>query len=163
MKVKLKDVLIFICCLITVLMPCLAFADGDEPGAGSEVLTSDPMPSESPQIDTTNIESKLDEIIGTLQATPTEGNLEIVEPDTKVSVLRISASDTTGLHAVMLGLIGDYNPIVKDYTYQSTQGYTNHSIDIQPDWSWIATAFVFVVVLYSVFRIIGVALGAIRG
>lgn len=162
MKVKFKDVLIFICCLITILMPCLAFADGDEPGISSEG-TSDLLPSESPQIDTTNIESKLDEIIGTLQATPTEGNLEIVEPDTTVSVLRISASDTSGLHSVMLSLIGDYNPIVKDYTYQSTQGYINHSIDIQPDWSWIASAFVFVVVLYSVFRIIGVALGAIRG
>lgn len=145
---------------IICLVSSLAFASDIDTG-DSSVVSTDLSPSET--FDTTNIENKLDEIIGTLQATPTDGELEIIEPNTRVEVLRISANDTTGLHSVVLSLIGDYNPIVKDYTYQSTQGYLNHSIDIQPDWSWIASAFVFVIVLYSVFRIIGVALGAIRG
>lgn len=85
--------------------------------------------------------------------TPKEGEVIIV--DTKTEVLRVSANQTTGLHSVVLGLIGDYNPIVKDYTYQSTQGYTSHSIDIQPDWSWIASAFIFVVIIFCVFRFLG--------
>lgn len=88
-------------------------------------------------------------------------------PDQKtevnVEVLRISANDTTGLHSIILSLIGDYNPIVKDYTYTTTSYggnvQTNHSIDIQPDWSWIASAFIFVVVLYSFFRILGMLFG----
>lgn len=88
-----------------------------------------------------------------VKATPSEGDLIIT--DTKTEVLRVSANDTSGLHSVILTLIGDYNPIVKDYTYQSTQGYTSHSIDIQPDWSWIASCFVFVVVLFCVFRLLG--------
>lgn len=70
-------------------------------------------------------------------------------------VLRISASDTSGFHAVVLGLLGDYNPIVKDYTYQSTQGYISHSIDIQPDWSWICSAAIFALIIFCLFRLLG--------
>lgn len=81
-------------------------------------------------------------------------------------VLRISASDTSGLHSIMLSLIGDYNPIVKDYTYTTTSYNgsvtTNHSIDIQPDWSWIMTCALFIIVIYSVFRLFGLALGGIK-
>lgn len=70
-------------------------------------------------------------------------------------VLRISAQDTSGFHAVILGLLGDYNPIVKDYTYQTTQGYYSHSIDIQPDWSWICSAAIFALIIFCLFRLIG--------
>lgn len=70
-------------------------------------------------------------------------------------VLRISASDTSGFHAVILGLLGDYNPIVKDYTYQSSQGYYSHSIDIQPDWSWICSSAIFALIIFCLFRLIG--------
>lgn len=89
-----------------------------------------------------------DDDIPVVQDTPVVTNTEVTQ-------LRISANQTTGLHSVMLQLIGDYNPIVKDYTYTSSNGYTSHSIDIQPDWSWIASCAVFIVVLYSVFRLIG--------
>lgn len=75
--------------------------------------------------------------------------------DVSVTVLRVSANDTSGLHSIVLGLLGDYNPVVKDYTYQSSNGYYQHSIDIQPDWSWIATAALFIIVIYSVFRFLG--------
>lgn len=92
--------------------------------------------------------------------TPHDSN-EIIE-NTDVQVLRVSANQTSGLHSVLLSLIGDYNPIVKDYTYTSSNGYTSHSIDIQPDWSWIATCALFIVVIYCVFRLFGLALGGIR-
>lgn len=91
---------------------------------------------------------------------PVDSN-EIIE-NTDVQVLRVSANQTSGLHSVLLSLIGDYNPIVKDYTYTSSNGYTSHSIDIQPDWSWIATCALFIVIIYCVFRLFGLALGGIR-
>ena len=72
-----------------------------------------------------------------------------------VSIMKISSSDTTGLHSLLLRLIGDYNPIVKDYTYTSSNGYTSHSIDISPDWSWIMTAALFIIVIYCLFRFLG--------
>lgn len=89
-------------------------------------------------------------------------NNGIASENVEISSLRISANQTSGLHSVMLSLIGDYNPIVKDYTYTSSNGYTSHSIDIQPDWSWIATCALFIVVIYCVFRLFGLALGGIR-
>lgn len=85
--------------------------------------------------------------------TPKEGEYILVE--TKQEVLRVSASETSGLHSVVLGVIGDYNPIVKDYTYQNYNGTTQHSIEISPDWSWIASAFIFVVIIFCVFRFLG--------
>lgn len=89
-------------------------------------------------------------------------NNGIASENVEITSLRISANQTSGLHSVMLSLIGDYNPIVKDYTYTSSNGYTSHSIDIQPDWSWIATCALFIVVIYCVFRLFGLALGGIR-
>lgn len=76
-------------------------------------------------------------------------------PEVSTSTLRISANETSGFHAVILGLLGDYNPIVKDYTYQSSNGYTSHSIEISPDWSWIASAAIFLVIIFCLFRLIG--------
>lgn len=91
-----------------------------------------------------------------------ERETDIVKQEVSTEVLRISANDTSGFHSVILGLLGSYNPIVKDYTYQSTQGYTSHSIEIQPDYSWLASALIFLVVIYCMFRIIGTALGGIK-
>ena len=73
--------------------------------------------------------------------------------------LRVSASDTTGFQSVILSLLGDYTPVVKDYTY-ITISYngsqtTNHVVDIQPDYSWIASAVIFAIVIYCTFRFLG--------
>lgn len=92
---------------------------------------------------------------GELSARYSPNQVTIENGDTTLSIMRVSASDTSGLHAILLTLIGDYNPIVKDYTYTSTQGYTTHSIDIQPDWSWIMTAALFIVVIFCLFRFVG--------
>lgn len=73
-------------------------------------------------------------------------------------VLRISAQDTTGFHAVILGLLGDYNPIAvtTSYQYPSGTGYqTRYQVDVEPDWSWICTAAIFVVIIFCIFRLIG--------
>lgn len=77
------------------------------------------------------------------------------ETSDEVTVLRISANQTSGLHRIILTLIGDYNPIVTDHTYQNYNGYTQHAIDVTPDWSWISTCFLFVVVIFCTFRFIG--------
>ena len=75
--------------------------------------------------------------------------------EVSTSTLRISSNETSGFHAVILGLLGDYNPIVKDYTYQSSNGYISHSIEITPDWSWIASAAIFLVIIFCLFRLVG--------
>lgn len=72
------------------------------------------------------------------------------------SIMRVSPNDTNGLHKIILELIGDYNPVVTDYEYRNNNNtYYSHSIDISPDWSWIASAVIFALVIYCVFRLIG--------
>lgn len=87
---------------------------------------------------------------------------EFVDSQTTTNVLRVSASDTNGLHSIILSLIGDYNPIAvtTQYRYPSGTSYqTREQVDVEPDWSWIASAFVFCIVLYSFFRILGTLFG----
>lgn len=96
-----------------------------------------------------------------------ESEEELTQSDTTIqsvtlldsSDLRITASSTTGLQSLVLSLIGDYEPIVKDYTYTTTsyngQVTINHSIEIQPDYSWIASACIFAIVIFCTFRFLG--------
>lgn len=61
----------------------------------------------------------------------------------------------TTLYSILQNLFGTYEPVVTDYTYQSTQGYVQHSISVSPDWGYIACVVVFGLVLISVFKFIG--------
>lgn len=72
--------------------------------------------------------------------------------EVKSTTNRVSSSDATGLKSLMLSLIGDYDTVVTDYTYQSSNGYTTHSIQIERDWSWIISAVLFAVVIYCTIR-----------
>lgn len=71
------------------------------------------------------------------------------------SLLRISANDTTGFKSVMLSLLGDYEADVTDYTYTSSNGYTSHSIEVTPDYAWLGSCAVFIIVIFCCFRLVG--------
>lgn len=132
-----------------------AFADDTEDG--SDVVNDTPVVV----VDNT-LSDKIDNLITTLTETQTASEVVVEPAQTTMQVLRISANQTSGLHSILLSLIGDYNPIVKDYVYNNTSGYQSHSIEIQPDWSWIMTAALFIVMIYCVFRLFGLALGGVR-
>lgn len=136
-----KKVLIYVC---SFMLLCGLFSSFAFASSGSDSLSD--QTSEGQQT------------VGSLSATPIEGTLEIVPASTQNNVLRVSASDTSGLHAIILTLIGDYNPIasVTEYRYPSGTGYqTRYQVDVTPDWSWIMTCLLFIVVVFCVFRLIG--------
>lgn len=94
-----------------------------------------------------------------------EGSIPVGEQIVEKEVLRVSANNTNGFHAVLLGLLGDYNPIAVTtaYQYPAGTGYqTRYQVDVEPDWSWICGAFIFAIVLYSLFRIIGLIIGGVK-
>ena len=64
---------------------------------------------------------------------------------------RISASDANGFKAVMLSLIGDYEMVITDYTYQNQSGYITHSINVELDYSWIFSCVMFIVIIFCTF------------
>lgn len=89
-------------------------------------------------------------------------NDSIRSGDASASVysLSISADDTNGLKAVLLDLMGDYEPIVTDYTYrQGSSSYESHSIDVQPDFVWLSSFVIFSLIIYCLFRLGGAMFG----
>lgn len=80
------------------------------------------------------------------------------EVSVTTSVSPITPSNTNGLKKVMVELIGNYDPVVVEYAYQSSQGYTSYLREVQPDYVWMISCTIFLVVLYSVFRIFGMVI-----
>lgn len=82
----------------------------------------------------------------------------LVIPDVEVFALRdpVTSSDASGLKAIMLELLGDYEGVVVEYSYENTNGYTSYVREVQPDYPWLCSAAIFAIVLYCVIRM-GVA------
>ena len=75
------------------------------------------------------------------------------------SVSPITSDSTTGLKSVILGLIGSYDTIVTDYTYNSNNGYVQHTIEVQPDYVWMGSFLLLCLILYCLFRLGGAMIG----
>lgn len=66
----------------------------------------------------------------------------------------IESSD--GLKGVLLDVLGPYDAVVVEYRYQTTtSGNYQYVREIQYDWPWLGSLAVFLVLLWSVFRIAG--------
>ena len=60
--------------------------------------------------------------------------------------------DSTGLKGVLLRIIGPYDNIVTQYRYQqSNNQYYTYVNEVTPDYPWIASAVLFIVLLLSLF------------
>lgn len=96
---------------------------------------------------------------------PSENKEDVVEDPDQEQVLKsvevqkisVTSSDATGLKSTVLSLIGDYETIVTDYTYQNGS-YTSHTVDVQYDLPWIISAALFALCLYSCFKMWSLAL-----
>lgn len=99
---------------------------------------------------------------------PEEGSSEVVEvlpigalvPDelslTDVSVLQavapVGPSDATGLKKILLELLGEYDPVIIQYQYQNNNGTYSYLRETQLDWPWLASAVIFLAVLWCVLK-----------
>lgn len=63
----------------------------------------------------------------------------------------ISAADTTGLKAVLLTVLGDYEPILFEYSY----GNTGVGREVFQDDVWLCSFWMLMLLTYCVFRLIG--------
>lgn len=76
------------------------------------------------------------------------------------SVSPVTPSSTSGLKAALLGILGNYDPVIVEYQYASGNGYTNYLREIQPDYVWLCSAALLALVIYCLFKLGG---GLIRG
>lgn len=153
-----KILLFFLCCLLctSAVFADDGLSDDSEPVPDNS-STGTPVVVDITQL-LTNIQND-----GNTSGSDTSVDepqiVEILEPQL-VSVTsqqqRISASDTSGLKAVLLSILGDYETTITDYEYRTGNNtYTSHSINIERDWTWICACGVFGLLLWCTFRTIG--------
>lgn len=79
-----------------------------------------------------------------------------------LSLAPITGSDTSGLKAVLLDLIGPYDPVIIEYRYHNpNSSYDSYLREVQPDYVWLCSFAMFALVLYCLFRLGGVLFGRI--
>lgn len=70
----------------------------------------------------------------------------------------VMPSDTTGLKAVLLSFIGNYDPPVVQYEYTTSNNYKQYVNEIQPDYVWICSFALIALFIYCLFRLGGALL-----
>lgn len=72
----------------------------------------------------------------------------------------VTPSDTSGVKAVLLSFIGDYDPPVVQYEYTTNNNYKQYINEIQPDYVWICSFALIALFIYCLFKLGG---GLLRG
>ena len=71
----------------------------------------------------------------------------------------VTPSSTSGLKAAMLSVLGNYDPVVVVYQYQSSSsGYYSYATDVQPDYAWLASTAVLMLFIFCLFKLGGALL-----
>lgn len=79
---------------------------------------------------------------------------------TFASVAPITPSDTNGLKAVLLEVLGDYDPIIVEYEYRNQNNtYNSYLREVLPDYPWCASFIMLSLFVYCVFRLGGALIG----
>lgn len=120
-------------------------------------------PPVDPVVDVPAPSFTLDEVLSALPAS--FGSPDVVSEDvvltgvSRVSIPPVTPSSTTGLKAALLSILGNYDPVVVVYQYNSSSsGYSSYATDIQPDYAWIASAALLSVVIWCLFKLGGALL-----
>ncbi len=72
-----------------------------------------------------------------------------------MSVAPITPSDTSGLKAVLLSVIGDYDPVIVEYEYMNNNNYSSYLREVLPDYPWCASFLMLALFVYCIFRLGG--------
>ena len=74
---------------------------------------------------------------------------------TVTSVSPIQPSDTSGLKSALLGVLGNYDPVIVEYQYSDGDGRTRFLREVQPDYVWLCSCALLALVIYCLFRLGG--------
>ena len=136
----------------------------DEVNNDSIIETPAPLPAPVTSVaDVSAPTFTLDEVLAALPESV--GSPDVVNEDvvltgiSRVSVPPVTPSSTTGLKAALLTVLGNYDPVVVVYQYNtSSSGYSSYATDIQPDYVWIASAVLLCLVIWCLFKLGGALL-----
>lgn len=154
----------FFALLFSCLILCLSVGAVYEVNDDTSIQTSFPV---SPPVDSLADVSaptfSLDEVLAPfLEGT---GSSDVVSEDvvltgiSRVSVPPVTPSNTTGLKAALLTVLGNYDPVVVVYEYNiSSSSSSRYVADTQPDFVWIASAVLLCLVIWCLFKLGGALL-----
>ena len=151
---------LFLSCWILCLSVGAVYEVNDDTSIETPALVS---PSVDPVVDVPPPTFTLDEVLAALPESV--GSPDVVSDDvvltgvSRVSVSPVTPSSTTGLKAALLTVLGNYDPVVVVYQYNtSSSGYSSYATDIQPDYVWIASAVLLCLVIWCLFKLGGALL-----
>lgn len=133
----------------------------DEVNNDAPIETPAPVdPPVDPLVDVSAPTFTLDEVLSALPES--FGSPDVVSEDvvltgvSRVSIPPVTPSSTTGLKAALLTVLGNYDPVVVVYQYNSSSsGYSSYATDIQLDYAWIASAALLCLVIWCLFKLGG--------
>lgn len=67
----------------------------------------------------------------------------------------VTPSDATGFKAVLLGLLGNYDPPVVQFEYTTNNNYKQYVNEIQPDYVWLCSCGLLALMIFCLFRLGG--------
>lgn len=73
----------------------------------------------------------------------------------------VTSSDTSGLKAILLDLLGDYTPIIVEVTDTDSENNTTTVLEVKNDYVWLASFLMLLAVVYCTFRLGGALLNDI--
>lgn len=82
-------------------------------------------------------------------------NRSLIYPAENKVVGPVTPSNSNGFKSVVLQLLGNYDPIIAEYSYTNTQGYVSYIREVQPDYVWMCSTAIFAIVLFCFFRFLG--------
>ena len=74
---------------------------------------------------------------------------------TVTSVSPVEPGDTTGLKSALLGVLGNYDPVIVEYQYSDGDGRSRFLREVQPDYVWLCSCALLALVIYCLFRLGG--------
>lgn len=151
----------FFALLFSCLILCLSVGAVYEVNDDTSIETpASVFPSVDSVVDVPAPSFTLDEVLSALPEG--FGIPDVVSEDvvltgiSRVSVPPVTPSSTTGLKAALLTVLGNYDPVVVVYQYNtSSSGYSSYATDIQPDYAWIASAVLLCLVIWCLFKLGG--------
>lgn len=99
-------------------------------------------------------------MVGGLDYGASSANPVLTDTIVATGLAPVTPSDTTGVKAVLLSFIGNYDPPVVQYEYTTSNNYKQYVNDIQPDYVWICSFALIALFIYCLFKLGG---GLLRG
>lgn len=154
----------FIALLLSCWILCLSVGAVYEVNDDTSIQTSSPVSSSlDPVADVSVPLLTFDEVLAALSES--SGSPDVVSEDvvltgvSRVSIPPVTPSSTTGLKAALLTVLGNYDPVVVVYQYNTSgSGYSSYTTDVQPDYAWIASAALLCLVIWCLFKLGGALL-----